>query len=1033
MTPTTPSGRQIKDGSIQRVDVDTTTSGQSVITKIIAGTGIAISSSTGADSGTGDVTLAISTPISIANGGTGLSTLGSANQLIGINAAGTAYEFKAVTVTAAGAIASATTINASSTIVSGVSAGANDGTRNVAIGISGGNAFSGTTTGHAYGLYTSGLLRWNLDTSGTLTSDPTNGGNLVISKAGGSAIVGGASISSQITSIDTPKYYAFGSQSFVGLRGSADSNSAAFSFMKSRATDGTGNTIVNSGDRLGVFAFYGSNGSGFSLAAQIICSVDATPGPSADMAGNLDFQLSPDGSSTTASVLKLTNDKTATFSGNIAFSSATPKILGGTTSTRFADNANANINLTITDAGDVTINRGVLLLGRTTGLIALTSVDGTDNRVLILNGGGDQGTNRGAQVTLWGNEGAGTGVLGLSSGVVGGSYITLESGDSVGYIKFSTGTSLNECWRFNASGQLVQEATNGGSLIMSKISTSAIIGATSIDSDITSATGTAPGLFVLRNASSNSDHLSLVGTGNNALGVNIGAFKTRATSAADANTVVQVGDSVLNITGYGAGGTAYKRAATILFTIDSGTPSDSSMPGAIDFLVSPSGSVTPASALKISSDKSLTISGDVIFTTTLGTIRQNTADAADSKAIIIAGGGASGDTRGATISAYGNEHANTGKLILSAGNVTSSNVQIVAPGSAGNITFNINSSDRILFKPTYAAPNAANGYSFGDSTDHQFSSFFVGNDTVKGYLTFSAGNTTTVLGSFSNHPIEIRINNTEIWRYTSVHHIPTTTNVSDVGSASIFVRKGYFTDILLNSATASRPLKTDASKNLISGLIDLSSASDITGTAGIANGGTGQTTQQAAINSLTNVSAATNEYVLTKDTATGNAVFKAAIATGSVDLTTNQTVAGIKTFTSIVKEKTHSNFTGSENQRFTAALQTTNATTATLATINVTALCVGRFIINVSARREDGTDKYYFAFIRGAVRRSASNSTNATIVGTPEILEDSEGTPGYSAIVDISSGTLRVRVTGEASQNVVWTASIEYQELVLST
>lgn len=43
----------------------------------------------------------------------------------------------------------------------------------------------------------------------------------------------------------------------------------------------------------------------------------------------------------------------------------------------------------------------------------------------------------------------------------------------------------------------------------------------------------------------------------------------------------------------------------------------------------------------------------------------------------------------------------------------------------------------------------------------------------------------------------------------------------------------------------------------------------------VAEGGTGQTTAQAAIDTLTNVAAATNEHVLTKDTATGNAIFKA--------------------------------------------------------------------------------------------------------------------------------------------------------------
>lgn len=47
-------------------------------------------------------------------------------------------------------------------------------------------------------------------------------------------------------------------------------------------------------------------------------------------------------------------------------------------------------------------------------------------------------------------------------------------------------------------------------------------------------------------------------------------------------------------------------------------------------------------------------------------------------------------------------------------------------------------------------------------------------------------------------------------------------------------------------------------------------------TIGIAYGGTGQTTAQAAIDALTQVSGATAEYVLTKDTSTGNAVWKAA-------------------------------------------------------------------------------------------------------------------------------------------------------------
>jgi len=56
MAATNVRGGQVLDGSIQRADLDATTVGGAVIRKIIQGTNITISS-TGADSGTGDVTI----------------------------------------------------------------------------------------------------------------------------------------------------------------------------------------------------------------------------------------------------------------------------------------------------------------------------------------------------------------------------------------------------------------------------------------------------------------------------------------------------------------------------------------------------------------------------------------------------------------------------------------------------------------------------------------------------------------------------------------------------------------------------------------------------------------------------------------------------------------------------------------------------------------------------------------------------------------------------------------------------------------
>jgi microcystin-dependent protein len=56
MSKTEVSGKTIKDGSIQRRDIDVTSEGQSLITKVIPGNNVIISS-TGADAGTGDVTI----------------------------------------------------------------------------------------------------------------------------------------------------------------------------------------------------------------------------------------------------------------------------------------------------------------------------------------------------------------------------------------------------------------------------------------------------------------------------------------------------------------------------------------------------------------------------------------------------------------------------------------------------------------------------------------------------------------------------------------------------------------------------------------------------------------------------------------------------------------------------------------------------------------------------------------------------------------------------------------------------------------
>jgi hypothetical protein len=72
MAQTVIRGTQILNNTVQRQDLDTSTVGQALVTKIVQGTNVTLSS-TGADSGTGDVT------INVPGGGVGPAGLNAFN------------------------------------------------------------------------------------------------------------------------------------------------------------------------------------------------------------------------------------------------------------------------------------------------------------------------------------------------------------------------------------------------------------------------------------------------------------------------------------------------------------------------------------------------------------------------------------------------------------------------------------------------------------------------------------------------------------------------------------------------------------------------------------------------------------------------------------------------------------------------------------------------------------------------------------------------------------------------------------------
>ena len=91
---------------------------------------------------------------------------------------------------------------------------------------------------------------------------------------------------------------------------------------------------------------------------------------------------------------------------------------------------------------------------------------------------------------------------------------------------------------------------------------------------------------------------------------------------------------------------------------------------------------------------------------------------------------------------------------------------------------------------------------------------------------------------------------------------------------------------------------------------------------GIAYGGTGQSTAQLAINALSAVSGGTNEHVLTKDTGTGNAIWKAAASGGGGGQIVHTKHGEVKSFVSPAIPDDDSIPQNSEGQEYTEVATT---------------------------------------------------------------------------------------------------------------
>ena len=218
-------------------------------------------------------------------------------------------------------------------------------------------------------------------------------------------------------------------------------------------------------------------------------------------------------------------------------------------------------------------------------------------------------------------------------------------------------------------------------------------------------------------------------------------------------------------------------------------------------------------------------------------------------------------------------------------------------------------------------------------------------------------------------------------------------------------------------------------RSLVAGDIPSLDASKITtGQIAIANGGTGASTAQTAINALTQVSSATNEYVLTKDTSTGNAVWKSIPAgsipdasttvSGLVNITT-QTFGGVKTFNDGLTSNGNLTFTGT-SRRILADFSNATIASRTLFQSSTTNGNTGVYVV------PNGTSSTSAIITTGGSDTANANTFNFGNIGAEATIRASKtGTASFGPITFYTSDIERLRINANGAVGIGCTAAAD--------
>ncbi len=360
-------------------------------------------------------------------------------------------------------------------------------------------------------------------------------------------------------------------------RFSDNANASVLNFIKSRDASIGGNTIVASGDNLGLILFNGNDGvDSATSAAKILGEVDGTPGPN-DMPGRLVFSTTPDGSNSTSEVMRIDS------SGKVGIGQTSPGAdleiqRSGASTLRLTNAVNAQ------SANDI--------IGEIEFFSADNSSPGDSVRADITAINEDTSNNVALAFGTAANGGNVTERMRI--GANGDVTFFDTDGTTASFVyDASAGLTINEGgadrdFRIESTGNANMFVVNAGADRVHIGSSSALSVNNNMD-------------FTIQ-GQDNSAGASIVRNTNDTGGPAIQFAKSRGT-AVNATTVVQEGDSLGAINFRGADGNDLNTlSARIVAQVD-GTPGSNAMPGRLIFETNDSSGITVSEVFRVDSNQ----------------------------------------------------------------------------------------------------------------------------------------------------------------------------------------------------------------------------------------------------------------------------------------------------------------------------------------------------------------------------------------------------------------------------------------------